>query len=93
MQIYFFDENLHENQIIKNQAQFCWYTDNLERKVKKYNKSFKLEGNQVQFELNSEIIDNLSIAVDCIEQRRNATDYLSLKIHKLFLTSVTSSFV
>ena len=42
----------------------------LVRKVKKSENSLKYKGHQVQFDLNSDILDNINIAIDCIEQKR-----------------------
>ena len=45
-------------------------TQDLARKVEKTENSFKFKGHQLQFELNSDILDNIGIAVDCIEHGR-----------------------
>ena len=42
----------------------------LARKIKKTENSFKFMGNQLQFELNSDILNNIGITVDCIEHGR-----------------------
>ena len=42
-------------------------TQDLARKVKKTKNSFKFKGNQLQFELNSDILHYIDISVDCIE--------------------------
>ena len=42
----------------------------LARKVKKSENSLKYKGHQVQFDLNSDILDNINIAIDCIEHKR-----------------------
>ena len=43
---------------------------NFSDKVKKTVNSFKFKGNKLQFEFNSDILDNIDIAVDCIEHGR-----------------------
>ncbi|XP_071143148.1 uncharacterized protein [Mytilus edulis] len=49
---------------------FADTTHDLARKVQKSESSFKFKGNKVQFDLNSDLLDNIDIAVDCIEHRR-----------------------
>ncbi|CAC5418787.1 unnamed protein product [Mytilus coruscus] len=49
---------------------FANTTHDLPRKVHKSESSFKFKGNKVQFDLNSDMLDNIDIAVDCIEHRR-----------------------
>lgn len=47
-------------------------TQNLARKVRKSEASFKFKGNRVQYELNIDVLDNLEVVLDCIEKRRFA---------------------
>jgi hypothetical protein len=49
---------------------FADTTHTLARIVQKSESSFKFKGNKVQFELDSDLLDNIDIAVDCIEHRR-----------------------
>ena len=56
------------NKLSGIERNFSDTTQNLARKVKKSENSFK--GNQLQFELNSDILDNIGIAVDCAEHGR-----------------------
>ncbi|XP_071172359.1 uncharacterized protein [Mytilus edulis] len=48
---------------------FADTTHDLARKVQKSESSFKFKGNKVQFDLNSDLLDNIDTAVDCIEHR------------------------
>lgn len=45
-------------------------TENLAKKVKKSEYSFKFKGNQVQFELNAEVIDDINSAIKHIDSER-----------------------
>jgi transposase len=58
------------NKLSGIERNFSDTTQYLARKVKKTEYSFKFKGNQLQFELNSDILDNIGIAVDCIEHGR-----------------------
>ncbi|VDI61162.1 Hypothetical predicted protein [Mytilus galloprovincialis] len=60
--------------------------DSLAKKVKKAEITFRFKGNQIQFELNSDIIDGIDRAVDYIDSKRpaRATKLLeeTIKTHK-----------
>lgn len=49
---------------------FADTTDTLAKRVKKSENNFKYKGNQVQFELNTEINDNIQSAITYIEKNR-----------------------
>ena len=54
-------------------------TENLAKKVKKSDYTFKFKGHQVQFELNTEILDDLHSAIKHIENDRHARAVTILK--------------
>ena len=54
-------------------------TQSLAKKVRKTENSFKFKGNQLQFELNSDLIEDINSAIKFIESKREAKAVSTLK--------------